>query len=236
MRLTTNAVDSKDRPVNPLFATNPMFAAQRLPRRHRVLLVLLLFGCLLSVSRQTHAHGSVVDEGDACVIQFGFYSAHFSIFQPGTSDHDSFCEDIPSAGESVFIMEYRHDSMRQVPLEFRIMHNTSELGRFVRWQDIEAMSTEQLRADTVFLQSLPPQTDGVTRVMHNFDATGDYIGVVSIPHPSEEILYHAVFPFRVGTSAWSNWFWGLPVLALILFVIRRTRGNALKSGASHENA
>lgn len=220
--------------MSPLFATINSPACANLTAHRQAVLVLLLLGCLLGISRQVHGHGSVVDEGDGCVIQFGFYSARFSIFQPTTAGHEGFCEDIPNAEESIFVMEYRHDSMRQVPLEFRIMRNNSGLGRFVRWQNIEAMTAGQLSADTVFLQSLPPQADGVTRVMHRFDTTGDYIGIISIPHPSEDILYHAVFPFTVGTTAWSNWPWGLPVLALILFVMGRARRKTTKSGANHE--
>ncbi|WP_339858400.1 hypothetical protein [Pseudohongiella acticola] len=220
--------------MTSLFTLIKILNAPRLSGTQLLLTALLLFACLPGTSRPAYGHGSVVDEGDACVIQFGFYSAHFSIFQPGTSDHDNFCEDIPNAGDSVFIMEYRHDSMRQVPLEFRIMRNNSELGRFIRWQDIDAMPASELSADTVFLESLPPQPDGVARVMHRFDSTGDYIGIVSIPHPSEDILYHAVFPFRVGASAWSNWPWGLPVLALLWFVIRRARNRVSTSGGHHE--
>ncbi|MBC52993.1 MAG: hypothetical protein CMQ34_04065 [Gammaproteobacteria bacterium] len=196
--------------------------------------VLAMLCCLAAAPAQLHAHGSVVDEGDACVIQFGFYSAHFSIFQPHVSAHQSFCEDIPEAGESVFVMEYRHDSMRQVPLEFRLMRNTSGLGRFVRWQDIDAMPAAQLSADTVFRQSLPPQTDGVARVMHHFETPGDFIGIVSLPHPTDDIVYHAVFPFSVGASVWSNWPLGIPVLALLWFAIRRVRRKPLASGADHE--
>lgn len=205
--------------------------------RRRLLAALLLLLWALLQPGQVRGHGSVVDEGDACVIQFGFYSAHFAIFQPDTMGHESFCEDIPKAEESVFVMEYRHDSMRQVPLEFRIMHNSSGLGRFVRWQDIAAMTADQLSADTVFLQSLPAQPDGVARVLHHFATTGDYIGVVSIPHPSDDILYHAVFPFRVGASAWSNWPLGLPVLALLWFAIHRARRSQSRAtGANHETA
>lgn len=217
--------------MNPLPDTNRIPA---LTDQFRVLIALVLLVCLSGTTRDVHAHGSVVDQGDACVIQFGFYSAHFSIFQPRATGHRSFCEDIPNTGESVFVMEYRHDSMRQVPLEFRIMHNNSGLGRFVRWQNIEAMTTEQLADDTVFVQSLPPQADGVARVMHSFAATGDYVGIVSIPHPSEDILYHAVFPFTVGATIWSNWPLGLPVLALLWFAIRRARRKPERSGANHE--
>lgn len=217
-------------------STTTMPACSAHACRQPMLVALLMLACLAAAPGQTHAHGSVVDEGDACVIQFGFYSAHFSIFQPDASGHQSFCEDIPDAGESVFVMEYRHDSMRQVPLEFRLMRNNSGLGRFVRWQDIDAMPGDQLSNDTVFRQSLPPQPDGVARVMHAFDAPGDYIGIVSIPHPSEDILYHAVFPFRVGASVWSNWPLGLPVLALLWFAITRVRRKHAIHGANHDPA
>lgn len=218
----------------PTRTTVPAFSTRACRPLLLVAVLVLTTLCLAATPAPLHAHGSVVDEGDACVIQFGFYSAHFSIFQPHASAHQGFCEDIPEAGESVFVMEYRHDSMRQVPLEFRLIRNNSGLGRFVRWQDIETMPDEQLRADTVFRQSLPPQPDGVVRVMHHFDTPGDFIGIVSIPHPTEDMLYHAVFPFRVGASVWSNWPLGLPVLALLWLAIRRVRRKAHWHGADHE--
>ena len=220
--------------VLPTLTTQP--ACSNRYSRQPALAALLMLVCLSGASGQLYGHGSVVDEGDACVIQFGFYSAHFSIFQPQASGHQGFCEDIPDAGASVFVMEYRHDSMRQVPLEFRLMRNSSGLGRFVRWQDIDAMPDDQLSADTVFRQSLPPQPDGVARILHHFDAPGDYIGIVSIAHPTEDILYHAVFPFRVGASVWSNWPLGLPVLALLWLAISRVRRKPDLHGANHEPA
>lgn len=161
------------------------------------------------------AHGSVVDGGEGCVIQFDFYSAHFSIFQPQTRQHREFCEDLPDVTESVFVMEYRHDSLREVPVDFRIMRNTSELGRFVRWPDIEAMG--DLDANTVFFQRSPPQTDGVLSILHTFTEPGDYVGVVSAPHPTLEQRYYAVFPFRVGLPWWQNrWLWLAAVIVIFV--------------------
>jgi hypothetical protein len=160
---------------------------------------------LLSGPQVLWAHGSVVDSGEGCVIQFDFYSAHFSIFQPQTRQHQQFCEDLPDVTESVFVLEYRHDSLRQVPVEFRIMRNTSDLGRFVRWQDIEAM--DDLSADTVFFQRSSPRADGVLSVLFNFTEPGSYVGIVSAPHPTEDLQYHAVFPFEVGKPFWQQlWF------------------------------
>lgn len=181
-----------------------------------------LMAALLSVfSSSALGHGSVVDDGDGCLIRFGFYSAHFTIFQPLTSGHREFCEDIPAVTESVFVLEYRHRSLREVPIDFRIMHNTTGMGRFVRWEDIESLA--DIDAHTVFHQALPPQQDGVLRVLHEFDAPGEYIGVVTVPHPTEDITYRAVFPFRVGRRLTDYWPWGLAGLAMSLVVLQGIR-------------
>ncbi|MDP2286040.1 MAG: hypothetical protein Q8L06_18020 [Pseudohongiella sp.] len=176
-----------------------------------VLSTLLLHA--LSGSQLLWAHGSVVDSGEGCVIQFDFYSAHFSIFQPQTRQHQEFCEDLPDVTESVFVLEYRHDSLREVPVDFRIMRNTSELGRFVRWQDIEAMG--DLTEHTVFFQRSSPKADGVLSILFNFTEPGDYVGIVSAPHPTLDLQYHAVFPFKVGQPFWQK-SWFLILIALVI--------------------
>jgi hypothetical protein len=181
-----------------------------------VLSTLLLYA--LSGTHVLWAHGSVVDSGEGCVIQFDFYSAHFSIFQPQTRQHEEFCEDLPDVTESVFVLEYRHDSLREVPVDFRIMRNTSDLGRFVRWQDIEAMG--DLTAHTVFYQRSSPRADGVLSMLFNFTEPGDYVGIVSAPHPTLDLQYHAVFPFRVGQAFWQqSWF----LIALIVVLVQSAR-------------
>lgn len=177
---------------------------------------------LSAAPAKLQAHGSVVDGGEGCVIQFDFYSAHFSIFQPQTQQHREFCEDLPDVAESVFVLEYRHDSLREVPVDFRIIRNTSELGRFVRWQDIEALG--DLDAETIFFQRTPARADGVLSVLHTFTEPGNYVGIVSAPHPTLDQRYHAVFPFRVGTPWWQNlWLWLAAVIVMVVgWRIRKT--------------
>lgn len=190
-----------------------------------VLSTLLLYA--LSGVQVLWAHGSVVDSGEGCVIQFDFYSAHFSIFQPQTRQHEEFCEDLPDVTESVFVLEYRHDSLREVPVDFRIMRNTSELGRFVRWQDIEAMG--DLTEHTVFYQRSSPRADGVLSILFNFTEPGDYVGIVSAPHPTLDLQYHAVFPFKVGQPFWQQ-SWFLIGLFLLLIQIARVWRRRQQSG------
>ncbi len=208
--------------VNPVAGLS-----RRLPmRRGRVCccsLLLLVSALLLTLlaSPRVAAHGSVADEGDACLIRFGFYSAHFSIFQPRTREHDEFCEDIPDVTETVFVMEYQHRSLSEVPIDFRIIRNDRFQRRFVRWEDIEALP--DLEPLTVFHQSLPPQADGVLSVMHVFDEPGEYIGIVTAPHPDGRAEYQAVFPFRVGSRWQDHWPWAIAGLALVLLTARQLK-------------
>jgi hypothetical protein len=179
-------------------------------------LLLLFCVCLHS---QASAHGSVVDAADGCTIRMDFYSAHFTVFQPATRGHREFCEDLPDAAETVFVLEYLHDSLRDVPIEFRIIRNTSRLGRFIKWSDIEQVT--DLSELTVFYQRVSPQVDGVLTVLHEFREPGNYVGIVSAPHPSIDKTYHAVFPFRVGRPLLPGWTWPAAMLALLVVAWRR---------------
>lgn len=160
------------------------------------------------------AHGNVVAEGDRCLIQIGFYDAHFTIFQPQTRDHREFCEDIPDVTESVFVMEYLHDSLREVPVDFRIIRDRENRGRFVNWDDIKAIG--DLTVDTVYYQPPITQQDGVFPILHHFDSPGDYIGIVTAAHPTKDLRYSAVFPFRVGDSDWGYW----PLFILLVLIVQ----------------
>ena len=159
------------------------------------LLPLFLGACL-----NAHGHGSVSAGDDQCVIKIGFYSAHFAIYQPQTRQHDEFCEDIPDVTESVFVIEYLHAVMRDVPVDLRIIMDRENRGQFVSWEDIEQI--DDLDRDTVFYQSPVIRPDGVFLVHHEFTESGDYIGIVATTHPTMDKTYTAVFPFHVGESDW----------------------------------
>ena len=167
----------------------------RLAKTPLWLLPFLLGACL-----NAHAHGSVSSAEDACVIRIGFYSAHFAIYQPQTRQHDEYCEDIPDVTESIFVIEYLHAVMREVPVDFRIIRDTANRGQFVNWEDIEKI--DDLDRDTVLYQSPLIRIDGVFLINHEFTVSGDYIGIVTALHPTMGKTYTAVFPFHVGASNW----------------------------------
>lgn len=185
---------------------------------HRVVLhcfIICLAGLFLQQS--AFAHGGVVDEGDLCVIKVSYLRAHFKIYQPRETGHEQFCEDLPVASESIFIMEYQHDSLSTMPIEFRIIRDVTGKGRFARLEDIQKIS--DIESATVFYQ--PPILEpDVYMVVHEFVEEGDFIGIVSAENPETGKVYAAVFPFEVGFTGWGYWpfFIGLLVLMQIQFL------------------
>ena len=157
---------------------------------------------LCSVAPGVLAHGSVTSDDDLCLITIGFYQAHFTVFQPRTRAHEEYCEDLPDVTETVFVMDYLHDSMREVPVDFRIIRDRHQLGRFVQWEDVAELTEAELAEDTVVYEPPATKVDAVFAVLHTFDDPGHYIGVVTAEHPDLDRLYTAVFPFEVGATGW----------------------------------
>jgi hypothetical protein len=156
-----------------------------------VLCLLLLF-----FTRPVFGHGGVVLEEDRCVINIGFLTAHFTVYQPETRASEEFCEDIPDVTASVFVMEYLHDFLREMPVDFRIIRDLNEVGEFARWEDVEAI--DDLESVTVFYQSPSIEANANYTAEYAFQEKGTYIGIVTAQHPDQERQYNAVFFFQVG--------------------------------------
>lgn len=180
----------------------------------RILPYCLLFCFLGSFpSQDAAAHGGVVEEDDLCVIKVNYLRAHFKIYQPAASGHEQFCEDLPLASESVFVMEYQHDSLSQMLIDFRIIRDVTGKGRFARMEDINDI--EDLESATVYYQ--PPIVESyVYTVNYEFTEEGNFIGVVSAEHPETGKIYAAVFPFEVGFTGYGYW----PLIIGLLFLIQ----------------
>ncbi len=176
---------------------------------NRWCIVLIL--CLAPLLAQSH--GGVVEEEDLCVIKVNYLRGHFKIYQPLTRGHQEYCEDLPDATESVFIMEYLHDSLGEAAVDFRIIRDVTGKGRFARWEDVQAI--DNLDAATVFYR--PPAIDpDVLTVIHDFDEEGDFIGIVTANVDGDEQVYRAVFPFEVGYTGFGYW----PFIVLLLLAIQ----------------
>lgn len=176
-----------------------LFASNSSSHRWYCSLVLLMG---LFFSTQAAGHGGVAFEDDLCVISIDFMQAHFTVFQPETSDSTEYCEDIPNVTRSVFVMEYLHDLLTEMVLDFRIVRDVNDVGRFASWEDIEAI--DDLEAATVFYEAARMEEGGFYRTSYEFLEKGTYIGVVTADHPTEDRNYNAVFYFRVGGRDWGT--------------------------------
>ncbi|PCH61158.1 MAG: hypothetical protein COC19_05020 [SAR86 cluster bacterium] len=159
-------------------------------------LILVLLWSTTIGSKPVYAHGGVVFGEDVCVITIGFLRAHFTVYQPDTRGSKEYCEGIPDITNTEFVMEYLHDFLEEMPVDFRIIRDVNEVGKFAKWEDVQAI--EDLEAATVFYQPPEIKADGFFRVSHEFDQKGTYIGIVTAQHPQEDKTYNAVFYFQVG--------------------------------------
>ena len=179
----------------------------------KILHLLLISILLLAPWQQAAAHGGVVEEEDLCVITISYLKAHFKIYQPRVDGHEEYCEDLPNATESIFVMEYLHDELSRVPVDFRIIHDVTGKGQFARWVDVAAI--EDLDSVTVFYQ--PPMIEpDVFTVLYDFTEEGEYIGVVTAAPSTGDRQHIAVFPFEVGYTDFGYW----PLIVGVLILIQ----------------
>jgi len=154
--------------------------------------------------------------------QIDFYSAHFTAYQPDTSGNEQFCQDLPDTGETIFVLDYLHQSLKEVPVDFRIIRDVTGLGRFVKLENVEEI--EDIEQHTVFYQPPVIRPDASFQIEHDFLEEGAYIGIVSAGHPSNDMIYTAVFPFEVGRSNTGYLFPLILLLAGAVFAfVRRSR-------------
>ena len=62
------------------------------------------------------------------ILQSAFYNL--------PTANKEFCEDIPDVTETVFVLDYLHDSLNEMPIDFRIIKDVENLGRYATWDDI----------------------------------------------------------------------------------------------------
>ncbi len=158
----------------------------------------VVLAALMSWGQSASAHGGVMFEDDICVIKLGFLTAHFTIYQPSTRASEEFCEDVPDVADTIFVLDYLHDSMKEMPVEFRILRDVTGLGLYATWEDVAAL--DDIESATVFYRDPTKEADSVLTVDFSFDEPGTYIGVVTAAHPTLEKTYSTVFPFRVGDT------------------------------------
>ena len=158
----------------------------------------LLLLSLAILPQMIFAHGGVFIEDDLCVIQIGFFKAHFTVYQPQTNANKEFCEDLPDVTETLFVLDYLHDSLKSLPVDFRIIKDRTGRGRAATWEDVVKLG--DIDEYTVFYQRPLTAPDASLTAEHAFSENGNYIGIVTTQQIGSDKIYRAVFPFKVGVS------------------------------------
>ena len=161
--------------------------------------------CMTLVHQPAWAHGGVSLSEDLCMLEIGFFRAHFKVYVPERRQHEEFCEDLPVAGDTLFVLEYLHPSLDTVPVDFRIIRNVTGLGKYTRLADVQKL--QNIEELTVFHRPAASQADVFT-IRYNFESAGDFVGIVTVQQPETKQLYTAVFPFAVGFTGlgYGTWF------------------------------
>ena len=135
---------------------------------------------------RAEARGALGYDQELCVLKVGPDFLYFSGYQFAVSPR-KFCEDVPEVGETTLVFDLAQDELRQMKLDFRIMH------------DAGATPTEGAAAEASTVAYLPPEIypKGTFSFVHKFEEPGNFVGVVTADGPNGE-HWVASYPFSVG--------------------------------------
>jgi hypothetical protein len=180
----------------------------------------LMLAIGVTFSTQAQAHGGLALAEDMCRLTIGPYNMHFTGYQPDNTRNKEFCEDIPSTGRTVVVLDYMEDALRPLPTEVRVIKDTG--------------SEQDLQAITVLY--LPPKVypNGTVNFEYNFAQPGKFVGLVTVGDKQPIV---SRFPFSVGETKIPlppSYFLialaGIAVIGVIIFAMRgrgKTSSNAV---------
>jgi hypothetical protein len=160
--------------------------------------LILSAALLLFPAARSEAGGGLVLQDDACILWIDFYSVHLTAYQPESSGNEQFCRELPDTGKTIFVLDYLHQSLKEVPVDFRIIRDVTGQGRFVKLKHVEAL--DDIEQYTVFYQPPTVRADASLQADYNFGEEGLFVGIVTAGHPTMDTIYTAVFPIEVGAS------------------------------------
>ncbi|MGH8592567.1 MAG: hypothetical protein ACREV3_01535 [Gammaproteobacteria bacterium] len=139
------------------------------------------------IAPNAFAHGGVSIEADKCVLKIGEYLMHFTGYQPENSGGEEFCEDIPSTGHAIIVMDFVDSQLRRMDADLRIVKTDT-------WSAAQAYKQGDEAEEVLYI---PPKkyNGGSITVDQRFAEPGYFVGIVTAKG-HEEIA--SVFPFSVG--------------------------------------
>lgn len=171
----------------------------------RLLSMGLIAAALLFLAPQAaFAHGRLGAAEGRCRLFIGPDIMNFTGYTPDASKNE-FCEDIPSTGKMIMVLDAEQSELRDMAIDIRIVRDVGG----------EAKENENLEAVTVAHK--PPRfyRTGTVNFEHSFPEAGYFVGIVTVDGEHGE-HWVSRFPFSVGMSFERT----LPVyIVLVLAVI-----------------
>jgi hypothetical protein len=162
------------------------------------------------------AHGRLGAAEGRCRLFIGPDTMNFTGYLPEASKNE-FCEDIPSTGPMIMVLDAEQDELRDMKIELRIVKDVGG----------EDKESENLEAVTVAYQPPKSYPTGTVNFEHNFKEGGYFVGIVTVTGDHGE-RWVSRFPFSVDRT----FFRDLPVYltmglgviaAFVIYLIHRRR-------------
>lgn len=100
-------------------------------RESKLLKQLLSVAAILTATLNTsavYAHGGEALEEDSCTRRSGENLVHLSVYQPQMDITGHYCTNIPSAGNTVLVIDLVDPPLREMPISVKLIKGSSEEG------------------------------------------------------------------------------------------------------------
>ena len=175
---------------------------------------------LLTVS-PVEAHGRLGAAQGRCRLNIGPDVMNFTGYLPEASKNE-FCEDIPSTGPVIMVLDAEQAELRDMKVELRIVKDVGG----------EEKENENLEAVTVAYHPPTVYPSGTINFEHTFDEPGYFVGIVTVLGEHGE-RWVSRFPFSVAKTFMRDLpiylLLGLGVLAAYAVYIVHRRRSPLKN-------
>ena len=166
------------------------------------------------------AHGRLGAAEGRCRLFIGPDIMNFTGYLPDASKSE-FCEDIPSTGHMIMVLDDEQQELRDMAVEIRIVKDVGA-----------AREAEDLNAVTVAYRQPRVYPGGTINFEHIFPEAGYFVGIVTATGEHGE-KWVSRFPFSVGMSAMRTLpiylLLGIGVLALVgIYLHHRNKSPAPK--------
>ncbi len=175
-----------------------------------------LYGALWLSVTPAAAHGRLGATEGRCRLNIGPDVMNFTGYLPEASKNE-FCEDIPSTGPMIMVLDSIQDELRDMQVSIRIV------------KDVGGEEAENENIDAVTVAYSPPKKypGGTINFEHDFKEGGYYVGIVTVLGDHGE-SWTSRFPFSVDRTFMrdlpSYLMMSLGVLALsTIYLVHRRR-------------